>query len=89
MSDKVGPAEASDEFRYFTPSGKAGVLFVRSLSDEAVLEAARDSQSSGYRRVVAYMERDTNPSWITSQCAQAAYERGLLDEVEFDRILGD
>lgn len=89
MSDEVAPTEAYDEFRYCTPSSKAGVLFIRSLSDEAVLGAARDSQSSGYRSVVAYMERDTNPSWITSQCAQAAYERGLLDEVEFDQILRD
>lgn len=88
MSDEVAPTEAYDEFRYYTPSSKAGVLFIRSLSNEAVLEAARDPQSSGYRSVVAYMERDTNPSWITSQCAQVSYERGLLDEVEFDRILG-
>jgi hypothetical protein len=72
--------------RGYTEESVRGVLFVRSLSDEDVVAAARDSGSSGYRQVRAFMERDTNPYWITAECAEEAYLRGLLGEREFDAI---
>lgn len=78
--------EAYDEFRYYEPSAKAGVLYIRSLPDDTVLQAARDMGSSGFLQIVAYMERDTNPNWITSQAAEEAHVRNLISEREFDYL---
>jgi len=84
-----------DEFRYYTPSAKAGVLHIRSLPDAVVLAAAREREGPEFRQVYDWMEAqppdqysrpefNTNPSWVTAQCAEEAYRRDLIDEQEFD-----
>jgi hypothetical protein len=75
-----------DEFRHHTPGAKAGVLLLRSLSDDDVLAVARDGTSPQYAAVLAEMGPATNRSWITAQAAEVAYFRGLMDEIEFDYI---
>lgn len=79
-------ATAYDEFRYYDPAAKAGVLYIRSLPDETVLQAARDTTSSGFLQIVAYMERDTNPNWIVGSAIEEAYRRGLISETEMDYL---
>jgi hypothetical protein len=74
------------EFRYYEPSAKAGILYIRSLSDETVLQAARDMKSGGFHQIVAYMERDTNPYWIVGAATEDAYVRGLITETEMDYL---
>lgn len=71
-----------DEFASFTPGAKAGVLYIRSLLDGQLLEAAQDDTSAAFQRIADFMEMHTNPSWITARCAETAYERGLLDAQE-------
>jgi hypothetical protein len=74
---------------HFTEGAIEGVLHIRGLDDEPLLAAARDEDGAEHAAVVAYMSRDgswTNPSWVTSQCAEEAYDRGLLGEQEFDWI---
>lgn len=92
------PASAAyDEFRHYAPSAKAGVLHIRSLPDAIVLAAARDPQGAEHRQVFDWMEAQppdpgsrpgfgTNPSWVTAQCAEEAYNRDLIDEQELDWI---
>lgn len=75
-----------DEFAYYTPAAKAGVLLIRSLSDEDVLEAARSDSSAAYQQIRSQMSENTNPSWITAQAAEEAYRRRLIDEIEFDYL---
>ena len=76
----------TDEFAYYTPEAKAGVLYIRSLLDETVLQAARDMDSSSFREIADWMGSDTNPYWIKSQAAKEAYARGLIGEREFDYL---
>lgn len=75
-----------DEYAYFTESSRWDALYIRSLLDEEVLEAARDDESPAWRRISAWMGPDTNPSWITHQCAETAYMRGVMDAQEMDWI---
>ncbi len=66
-----------------------GVEYVRALDDEPLLSAARNDAGTAHAAIVVYMSRDgswTNPSWVTAQCAEEAYERGLIDEQELDWI---
>lgn len=72
-----------DEFAYHTPEAKAGVLFIRALPDDELMQAM-DSGTNGHLKVRAFMGKDTNPNWITSQAAETAYFRGLITEKEFD-----
>lgn len=79
-----------DEFRFYTPDTKAAVLFIRALEDKDVLAAAKDDPwnptSIGYQIILNHAGEDTNRLWITSQAAEEAYKRSLIDEVEFDYI---
>lgn len=76
----------TDEFAYYTPEAKAGVLHIRSLPDETVLQAARDINSTGFREIADWMGSDTNPYWIKAQAVEEAYVRGLIGEREFDYL---
>lgn len=91
-------AEA-DEFRFHTPSAKAGVLHIRSLPDSTVLAVARDEnwKTSELQEVYAFMESlpreregtSTNKSWIVAEALQVAYLRDLIPDDEFNyRING-
>jgi hypothetical protein len=72
-----------DEFEYHTAGAKAGVLFIRSLSDD-VLRQAMDDGTPGFALVLNQMGPDTNHFWITSEAIEEAYRRGLIDETEMD-----
>ena len=65
-----------------------GLLYVRALSDEELLQIARDvfHDSPAYQTMQQVMGPDTNPQWIVSTAAEHAYERGLIDEAELDWI---
>jgi hypothetical protein len=84
--------QASDEemrSHGYTAGAIDGVLHIRGLDDDVLLAAARDDSGSQHQAIVAHMSRDgswTNPNWVTAQCAEEAYERGLIDEQEFDWI---
>lgn len=78
--------EPVDEFVSYTPQAKAGVLFIRSLPDAEVAEAARDASGAAYAKIRAQMAAGTNPYWITAVCAETAYLRDLIDATEMDRL---
>lgn len=86
MNDLRAPALTEYEKRYCTPGAQAGILLVRGLPDELVLSAARDDKSDSHAAIHAVMGPSTNPSWITAQCAETAYDRGLIDAQELDWI---
>lgn len=77
---------AVDEFRSYTESAKRGVLLIRSMSDRDVLAGARDEQSAAFQRVMDDLGPNTNPFWITAECATEAYRRRLINELELDLI---
>jgi hypothetical protein len=63
---------------------------LRTLPDVAVLSAARSTtdltfRSDSLRSMLEHLG-DVNPSWVTARCAEVAYERGLIDEVDFDQL---
>lgn len=80
------PAQPFDEFVSFTPEAKAGALFVRSLPDAEVIEAARNAKSPAHAKIRAHMGAATNPWWITAECASTAYLRNLIDATELRRL---
>jgi hypothetical protein len=64
------------------------LMYVLSL-DDATLLAAADDGSEANGEICRRLSQDgawTNPSWVTGACATEAYERGLIDEREFDRL---
>lgn len=75
-----------DEFAYYTPEAKAGILHIRGLEDKLVLEAARDRSSEAFGAISRFMGPKTNPFWIAAEAAAESYRRGLIDEVEFDYL---
>jgi hypothetical protein len=80
------PIDTDNEFRSYTPEAKAGTLLIRALPDADVLAAARDRASDSHAAIMTQMGADTNVFWVTSVAAVTAYDRGLIDEVELDRL---
>ncbi len=74
--------------RGYTAGAIEGLMYVRALSDEELLQVARDvvRDSPAYMIMLQVMGPDTNPQWIVSTCAEHAYERDLIDERELDWI---
>lgn len=80
------PGTGRDEFEYFAERAKHGVLYIRSLTDDEVLEAARDDYSTAFQMIQEWMGPVTNRSWITFQCAEEAYLRDIMTPEEMDWI---
>lgn len=86
------------ERQYCTPSAQAGMRTLRGLDDAHLLGLARVNgfaaargegdplALAGYVAVVAATGPRTNPTWITAQAAEVAYERELIDERELDQL---
>jgi hypothetical protein len=85
--ERNAPPAPLDEFVGYSPEAKAGILHIRELSDETVLDAARDRNSDTFAQILEFMGPATNPYWITSQCATEAYMRGVMEATEMDRIV--
>lgn len=75
-----------DEYADHDAASRAGSLYIRSLTDDQVLEAARDDKSASWRQIRDWMGSATNPSWITVRCAEEAWGRDLIDDQELDWI---
>jgi hypothetical protein len=87
-----------DEFAYHTPGSKAGILAMRAMEPERLLELARADEwrlakgegspeaLKGYVDVLAATGPGTNPTWVTCGAAEEAYGRGLMEPEEMDRI---
>lgn len=82
MGEQISAVQ--DEFRFHSPAAKDGILMIRALEDEALLAAARDNASSEHAELMAALGTATNPTWVTSSCAETAYDRGLIDGQELD-----
>jgi hypothetical protein len=77
--------------------GRDALEYIWSLDDATVL-AARIENSPGHLEVCRRLGgsiydtpppargEGVNPLWVALRCATAAYERGLIDERELDRI---
>jgi hypothetical protein len=79
MSTKTPPRVIQDtELRYHTEGSKRGVFYIRSLSDQEVLDAARDETSATHTAIGVHIDPNswTNPSWVTA-----------LNEDEFDQLM--
>lgn len=77
--------------------GRDSLEYVWSL-DDATVTAAMIENTPEHREVCRrlggsiYDEpkgEGVNPLWVTMQCANAAYDRGLIDERELDRIVDE
>jgi len=81
-----------DEFRGHSPAAVAGILHIRSLPDEDVLAAARHRDSDAHGVILAHLGGSlfdggaTNPYWVDARCAEEAYRRHLIDELELDLL---
>lgn len=77
--------------RYANEKTARAVAFIEALDDETILSAARSdpwrNESLGYQVILDRMGEDTNRLWITSRAAIVAYDRGLINETELDRIM--
>lgn len=86
---KIGVERA--EYGYYDEPSKTAHLYMRSLTNEEVLEAARTYGSPAHQRIEAYIRAATglvelNPSWVTHACAEIAYMRDVMDAQEMDWI---
>lgn len=73
-------------------SARDSAEYIRSLDDATLLAALETGSSVGAeiaRRLVNGEDTWINPSWVISHVATLAYERGLIDETQIDRILQD
>jgi hypothetical protein len=61
--------------------------YVWSLDDATVV--AGGSYGSPEHREICRRLEPVNYYWVTSRCAQDAYERGLIGEDELDRLMAD
>lgn len=68
-------------------SGRDAVEYVWSLDDATTLAGQRYG-SPEHGEICRRLE-PVNPRWVTAQCAVSAYERGLIDEAELDRIMNE
>jgi hypothetical protein len=73
----------------YTDNTIAAVLQVREQCDTDLLEAARDTDSYAFRMLKAKLRDGVNPFWITSQCAEEAYDREIMTAEEMDRIVDE
>lgn len=81
-----------DEFAYFDAASKAGVLYVRELTDDVVMTVARDAEHVTPEFWVAYAFMEsvsdsglpTNALWITGTALDVAFDRGLIDGEQYD-----
>jgi hypothetical protein len=71
-----------DEFEHFDDLSRRGALYIRSLTDEQVLEAARSSKSATWKQIFEWMGPQTDRRWITSQCAKVARARNIMSTKE-------
>lgn len=81
-------------FRRMMDNDKArdSIEYIWSLDDETVLAGAHYGSDIGAEigaRLANGEDRWINPSWVSGMCAQDAYERGLIDGNEFDRLAAD
>jgi len=69
-------------------SSRDSLEYIYSLDDATVLAAAHEDspEHREVKRRLGGAGEYINPLWITGQCATDAYERGLIDEREFDRL---
>lgn len=72
------------------------LMYILSLDDATVLEGRLEG-SEAHREICRRLGGSTwdgpggkvNPLWVTARCATEAYDRGLIDEHEMDRIVDE
>jgi hypothetical protein len=79
-------APGQDEFLGYSEAAKQGILFIRSLTDDEVLDAARHFEGETHRLIHELMGSATNPCWISGHAIETAYRRGLINETELDYL---
>jgi hypothetical protein len=78
-------AELTDyERKNCTESTQRLILAVREMGDEALLDMAREGETW---HALRELYPSVNPYWLTAQAATEAYERGVMEPEEMDRIL--
>lgn len=83
-----------DEFAYYSPSAKAGVLHMRELTDDVLRTIGRDRDhvTPEFREVYAFMEsvkdgdRPTNADWVTGRAIDELFDRGRIDGEQYDHM---
>jgi hypothetical protein len=88
----LGKQATAEEMRNrgYTEGAVVGIEHIRALNDDVLLAGARNEGGAEHAAIVEHMSADgtwTNPSWVTGQCAEEAYERGLIDEQELDWLM--
>lgn len=72
------------------------LMYVLSLDDATVMEGRLEG-SEAHREICRRLggsiwdgpDGKVNPLWVTARCATEAYDRGLIDERELDRIVDE
>jgi hypothetical protein len=70
------------------------ILYIRSLPDHVVMEALRNENSKSYQYLAEFIWKvqhhkgfNINPYWNYHQLVIVAYDRGLIDWEEYDKLI--
>jgi len=88
MVDVKITAADREKYRYYTDDSIKGILFIQSLP-LFILEGYVYNTGDTRAAMLAAIGEDTNPNWIMSQVAEELYERGDINEREYDRLMED
>lgn len=78
-------SEDRSEFCSYTDDTIIGIKTIRAIPDEQ-LKALPDDKAE-LERLRTYLGEETNPSWVLARVAEELYNRGLIDTVEFDKLI--
>jgi len=73
------------KYPYHTESSIIGIKRIQALSTR-YLKAIAEEQGDMLEKLRVRIGKDTNPNWVISQVAEELYERGAIEEVEFDLL---
>ena len=84
---KITPADR-EKYRYHTEDSIKGILFIQSLPTYALAGYVHD-YATLRKDFMTVMGESTNPNWIMSQVATELYERNVIDEEVYDKLMED
>ncbi len=84
LSPIVITEEDKKEFRSYTDSAIVGIKLIRLQSDDCLFDLLKSAKRR--KPLERAIGPDTNPTWVTARIAETLYDRGTIDETEFDRL---
>ncbi len=83
----ITPADRK-KYPYHTEDSIKGILYIQSLPSSVLAGYAHD-YANIREQMSSIMGDDTNPNWTMSQVATELYERNVIDEKVYDKLMED